>query len=116
MRQVNSNSHGQHTHAHTHTHTHTLLAEPPRKKPRKEKTNKVEGMMDRTLNTFLKYQQEAEERFERQEEERWKREVEKRRKADQEHEKAIIELLMRGPSHSYHQPATPFSFVHDNTY
>ena len=78
--------------------------------------------MDRTLNTFLRYQQEAEERFERQEEERWKREVEieeKRRKADQEHEKAIIELLMRGPSHSYHQPATPYSqfdFVHDNTY
>ena len=48
----------------------------------------MEKVLERTLDTFMKYQVEAEERFQEREDERWTKEIkieEKRRKEDQQH-------------------------------
>ena len=68
-----------HTRACTHTHTrlqHASIATPPKKRQKREKKSKVERAMENTLAEFLKYQTEAEERFQKREEERWKQEME----------------------------------------
>ena len=51
--------------------------------------------MEKTIEAFVKYQREAEERFQRNEE-RWKKETEleeKRRREDQEHEMRVMQML-----------------------
>ena len=55
--------------AHTCTHTYTILAAPPTKKYKKEKS-KVEKAMEKTMDVFIKAQLDAEERFQKREEER----------------------------------------------
>ena len=48
------------------------------------------------MDTFIKYQHEAEERFKEYEEERWKKELEmeeRRRQQYQEHEIRMMEML-----------------------
>ena len=53
--------------------------------------------MDRAIETFMKYQSDAEERFMKAEEERWKREMEyeeKRRSQEQEHEMRMMRMIM----------------------
>ena len=52
--------------------------------------------MEKSLDTLLNYQREAEERFRRYEEEKWKRETEleeKRRRENQEHEMRMMGML-----------------------
>ncbi len=79
------------THVGTCTHdtfdrTHTI--EPPKKKPKKERTGKVERMLGKTMDTFMKYQSESDERIEKTELEKWKRQVEleeKMRKEEREY-------------------------------
>ena len=52
--------------------------------------------MEKSLDTLLSYQREAEERFRGYEDERWKRETEleeKRRREDQEHDMRVMGML-----------------------
>ena len=52
--------------------------------------------MEKSMETLLNYQREAEERFRRYEDEKWKRETEleeKRRREDQEHEMRVMGML-----------------------
>ena len=51
--------------------------------------------MEKSLDTLLNYQREAEERFRRYEEEKWKREteLEEKRREDQEHEMRMMGML-----------------------
>lgn len=74
--------------------------------------------MEKTMDAFIAYQRECDERYERQEQERWKREVEveeKRRKEDREHELRMIQQLIQHQPHphTYHHQ---LDFVNDNTY
>ncbi len=52
--------------------------------------------MDRTMNKFLKYQEESEARFVIHEDERWEKEQEiedKRRKEEREHEMRMMAMI-----------------------
>lgn len=52
--------------------------------------------MEKAIESFIKYQNEAEQRFRKWEEERWNKETEleeKRRKEDREHEVRLFEML-----------------------
>ena len=52
--------------------------------------------MDRTIEGFIKYQSEADEKYRKWEEERWKKEAEldeKRRKEEREHEMRLFQML-----------------------
>ena len=69
--------------------------------------------MEKTLDSFLKFQRESEERFKRHEEERWKRETEleeKRRKEDREDEMRLMGMLasILRPRPSYQGPIQDF--------
>ena len=66
--------------------------------------------MDKAVETFMRFQNESEERFLRAEQVRWKREMEyedRRRKEDREHEIKLMELFMHmqqpypGPPNTY---------------
>ena len=62
--------------------------------------------MESTMSAFMKFQAEAEERFEKREEERWKKEMEmeeRRRKDDQKHEMQLMQMLLQ------HRPYPPRS-------
>ena len=69
----------------------------------KGKKTKAERAMEKATESFLQYQQAAEERFMKWEEERWKEmELEERqRKEDRDHEMRMFEVLGRlmQPSH-----------------
>ena len=68
------------------------------------------------MDTFLKYQMEAEERHTKQEEERWQEMEfeEKRRLENQEHELRMMELL----GHMFHRGNQTYgrSYEFDDTY
>ncbi len=70
--------------------------------------------MEKAIDSFVKYQIEAEERFQRYEEERWKKEAgfeEKRRREDQEHEMRMIQMLA-GQMFRYHSHFHPYPIHH----
>ena len=80
----------------THTHTHTLPALPSKKKQKREKKSKVEKAMENTMGSFVKFQAEADEKFEKREEERWKKEMEleeRHRKEAQQHDMNMMQML-----------------------
>ena len=69
---------------------------PPKKKYKTEKKSKGEKAMEKAITAFMKYQSEADERFQKAEEERWKRETEmeeKRRKDECEHGMRLFQML-----------------------
>ena len=90
-------------------------ANPPSKKRKIEKTRAEKGM-ERAIETFIKYQNQAEERFRKYEEKRWKKETEledNRRRQDQEHEMrmmAILGQMFRGGNHHNYAGAYDFDF------
>ena len=57
-------------------HTKYTLPAPPSKKKQKREKSKVEKAMENTMGSFVKFQAEADEKFEKKEEERWKKEME----------------------------------------
>lgn len=72
--------------------------------------------MERAIESFVKYQSEAEESYRRWEEERWEKELEheeKRRKENQEHEIRLFQMLgqMMRPRESY--PASQYEFDYE---
>ncbi len=79
--------------------------------------------MEKAFSTFIKYQTEAEERFQRSEEERQKKEMEleeKRRQEDREHEVRMMQMLghmfQGGSSYHTHTPNTgPGLYEFDDT-
>ena len=90
---------------------------PPKNKAKVSKQTKGEKAMERTLNTFLKHQQEAKERWPKQEEERWKKECKKedrQGKKNKEHDKELFrmlgELLRPQPTTDYY----PFTHTYDH--
>ena len=89
----------------------------PSKKAKTEKKTRAEKGLERAMDTFLKYQMEAEERHAKQEEERWQKEMEfeeKRRLENQEHELRMMKLLGRmfhGGNQTYGR-----SYEFDDTY
>ena len=87
----------------------------PSKKAEIEKTRAEKGL-ERAMDTFLKYQMEAEEQHAKQEEGRWQEMgfEEKRRLENQEYELRMMELLGRmfhGGNHTYGR-----SYEFDDTY
>lgn len=73
--------------------------------------------MERAIESFMKYQSDAEERFMKWEEERWEKEMEmeeKRRREDREHEMRLFQMLgqMSKPWESHYAtnyPRSPYS-------
>ena len=62
----------------------------------KEKKSKGEKAIEKAVSTFMKFQAEADERYQKYEEERWKRETEteeKRRRDEREHEMRLFQML-----------------------
>ena len=52
--------------------------------------------MEKAIESFMKYQSEAEERFQKSEEQRWKRETEmeeRRRRDERDHEMRLFQML-----------------------
>lgn len=88
-------------------HTYTAQA-PPKKKLKRDKKSKVEKTMESTLNAFLKYQAEAEEK---REEERWKKEMELEEKRRKEHELRIMQMIFQRRAY----PPYEFNY-HDDTF
>ena len=81
---------------HTTKYTHTLPAPPSKKKQKREKKSKVEKAMENTMGSFVKFQAEADEKFEKREEEQWKKEMEleeRRRKEAQQHDMNMMQML-----------------------
>ena len=90
--------------------THT--AHPPSKRKKLEKKTRAEKGIEKAVDTFMKYQLEAEERYKQYEDERWQKEVEleeKRQREDQQYEIRLMgmmasmfqgsQLLVQLPSH-----------------
>ena len=73
--------------------------------------------MERAFESFMKYQVEADERFQKQEEERWSRQVEleeKRQRKNREHELRMIQMLAQGFQRgSYYDYSTGGGYDHD---
>ena len=68
--------------------------------------------MEKAIESFVKYQREAEERFQKWEEERWQKETEleeRRRREEREHEMRLFEMLVK-PRESYPTTYTPGSY------
>lgn len=88
------------SHVCTHTPTkHTMstpsLAIPPTKKRRIQKKNKAEKALEKAMESFMTYQQAAEERYQKQDNNRWKEAnelKERRRKEDREHMRMMMML------------------------
>ena len=62
--------------------------------------------MEKAIESFTKYQRDAEERFQKWEEERWRKETElgeKHRREDREHEMRLFQMLgqMMKPREGY---------------
>ena len=76
--------------------------------------------MEKTLDTFMKYQVEAEERFQKREDERWKEEMEieeNRRKEDQQHEMRMMQMIgQMMQRRSYPPPTSAYEFNYDDTF
>lgn len=75
--------------------------------------------MESTMSGFMKFQTEAEERFEKREEKRWKREMEleeRHRKEYHQHEMQMMQMLLQ--HRSYPPPSSsPYEFeYHGNTF
>ena len=88
---------------------------------KRERKTKAERAVERTFNSFIEYQKEAEERFETREQKRWERErelEEKKQEEERKHQKEMIEMLGKifnpGPMPSYHQP--PYNTYNYNDY
>ena len=97
-----------------HTCTHTLLV-PPKKKQKREKKSKGERVMESMMNSFMKYQMEAEKR----EEERWKKErelEERQRREDQQHELRVMQMLGQMLQHRSYDYPPPNSASYDYSY
>ena len=76
--------------------------------------------MEKAVESFIKHQKEAEERFQRWEEERWDKETElqeKQRKEQREHEIKLFQMLgqMIKPScpSTYHSPSSSYNFDYE---
>ena len=72
-------------------------------------------MLEGAIESFTKYQGEAEDRYQKWEEDRWKKETEledKRRKEDREHELQLFQMLgwMMNPTNSYPSPSYNFNY------
>ena len=75
--------------------------------------------MEKATESFLKYQQVAEERFMKWEEKQWKRESEmkeRRRKQEQQHEMRMLEMLGRFMQLQYPYRGSGPSFDSYSTY
>lgn len=79
-----------------------------------EKKGRAEKAIERSIESFMSYQVEAEKRFQKYEDERWKREVEleeKRRQEDRDHEMRMMYMLgqmfQRGNHHGYTSDSGP---------
>lgn len=71
--------------------------------------------MESMMNSFVKYQMEAEKR----EEERWKKEIEleeKRRRDDQQHELRVMQMLGQMLQHRSYDYPPPNSSSYDYSY
>ena len=89
--------------SHVCTHTPTKLtmsipslAIPPTKKQRIQKKNKAEKALEKAMESFVTYQQAAEERYQKQDNDRWKEAnelEERRRKEDREHDMRMMMML-----------------------
>ena len=82
---------------------HPIATSAPKSKRKRARSTAI----DKAVETFMKFQNEAEERFMRSEEDRWKREMEyedRRRREEREHEIRIMQMLMQMnyPSHPAH--------------
>lgn len=94
-----------------------VAAPPPKKKPRLGKDkSKGEKVMERAIESFIKYQNESEESYRKWEEERWEKELEldeKRRKENQEHEITLFQMLgqMVKPRENY--LVSPYNFEYE---
>ena len=76
-------------------------------------------MMEKTVNLFLKYHKDSEEKNDKREEERWTKEMEldeKRRKADQEHEYRMMQLVMQQRDPPPQNYPSSYNFVNDTTF
>ena len=88
-------------------------------KEKREKKSKVEKAVENTMKAFVKYQGEADEKFEKREEERWKKEMEfeeRHRKEYQQHEMRMMQMLLQ---HRPYPPpnSSPYDFdYHDSTF
>ena len=74
--------------------------------------------MDKTLDAFVKYQVEAEERFQNREDERLKKETEldeKRRKEDQQHQMRMMQLIGQMMQRRSYPPSS-YDFNYDDTF
>ena len=97
------------------------IANPPSKKRKVEKKSRAEKAMEKTVDAFVKYQREAEERFQKSEDERWKKETdleENRRREDQQHEMRMLQMLgqmFQGGSYRNYTPATGPQYNFENS-
>ena len=74
--------------------------------------------MEKAIESFMKYQREAEERYQKWEEQRWQKETEleeKRRQEEQQHEMRLFQVLgsIIKPRESYHTDYNPSSYNFD---
>ena len=93
----------------------------PKKKTEKDKRSKEERAMDRTVESFMSFQKEAEERFQKSEEERWEKEVDiddKRQREERDHEIRLFQMLgqMIRPRENYPNTYPPSSCNYDFEY
>ena len=71
--------------------------------------------MEKSMDVFVKFQVEAEERFNKREEERWKKEVEleeRQRREDRQHQLQIMHMLGQMIQPRPYQ-LQPYSFDYD---
>ena len=71
--------------------------------------------MDRAIESFVKYQSEADEKYRKWEEERWRKETEldeKRRKEEQEHEIRLFRMLAQVSKPNAY-PSQQYSFDYE---
>ena len=69
--------------------------------------------MEKAIESFIKYQAEAEEKFMKHEKECWEKEIEleeKRRKEDQEHEIRLFQMLEQLIKPSTYPTNSPFHY------
>lgn len=90
----------------------------PASKKRKRKGNNTGEIIDKAIETFMKYRSESEERFLKAEETRWKMEMEqehKRRREDREHEFRLMQMFMqmhRPQTYSSYEEYSPIDYSH----
>ena len=85
-----------------------------RRKVQGAKKGKAERVMDKAVDSFLKFQAVAEEKFYKHEQQQWEKEKEleeKRRREDREHEIFMMQLLglmLQKDSHHSRPDTQPF--------